>query len=1043
MFSKFFINRPIFASVISIIIVLAGLMSMKSLPVEEYPQLTPPQISVSATYTGANADVIANTVASVIEDQINGVENMIYMQSTSSSNGSMNLSVYFKVGSDPKQATIDVNNRVQAALSRLPSEVQQIGVIVRERSSSILGVSAFTNPNMTSTQISNYVTLNVSDEIKRVKGVGDVAVVGNRTYAMRIWIKPDLLSKYNLSISEVLNAIKVQNSQYATGKIGESPIDSDVPYVYTIKADGRFEKPDQFKEIILRAQNSGNLLKLKDVAEIEVGSQIYTSESFLNNQPMAPMLIFLQNGANAIETMKLIKEKLDELSKSYPDGMKHTISYDTTKFVEVSIHEVVKTFMEAMVLVMIVIYMFLKSFRATIIPMLAVPVSIIGTFAGFAAMGFSINLITLFALILAIGIVVDDAIIVIENVERIMHEDKNISVKDATIKAMQEVTTPVISIVLVLSAVFIPVSFMEGFVGVIQRQFALTLVVSICLSGLVALTLTPALCAVMLKREHNEPFWFVKKFNEFFDWSTGIFSAGVTKVLRHVIPSLAIVGVIVFAMVQLFKILPSSLVPSEDKGYAIGVTSLPAASTSHRTIAETQKLGEILMSNDNVSLLTTIAGYDMISGVLRENSAVAFIGLKDWDERKAKEDQIFSLIGPFNQMLASSRESLNFVMNLPPIMGLSITGGFDMFLQNKSGKTYAQIEQDAQKVVMAANARPELIRVRTTLDTSFPQYNIVVDEQKAMLLGVSKSDIFSTLAATIGENYVNDFSMFGKTYRVYVRAKNNFRNSADDIRNIFVKSSNGSMIPLNALVTLNRSTGADLVDRFNLFPAAKIMGEPAPGYTSGDALKAIEEVVSQTLSADEYSIAYSGTAYQEKEATGTGQTAFIFGMVFVFLILAAQYERWLIPLAVITAVPFAVFGALVATYARGLSNDIYFQIGLLLLIGLSAKNAILIVEFAMAQRESGKGIFEAAVSAAKLRFRPIVMTSIAFTLGILPMAISSGAGAASRHSLGTGLIGGMIAATTISIFFVPLFYYLLEKLNSKFKKQNDGSVANA
>lgn len=1040
MFSKFFITRPIFATVLSLIIVIAGFMSVDSLPVEEYPQLTPPQVTVNATYTGADAAAIAQTVASVLEDQINGVENMIYMQSTASAAGSMNLSVYFKVGSDPKQATIDVNNRVQAALARLPQEVQQYGVTVRERSSSILGVISFMSDDasMSDIELNNYVSLNIADELKRVPGVGDVRVIGDKDYAMRVWLKPDLLAKYNISIPEVLNAISIQNKQYAAGKIAQEPLSVKAPYVYSIKPEGRLASVEEFKNILLRANKQSAILRLSDVADVEVGAQSYDFSSFVSNKRSAPMLIFLQNGANALETMSGIKKRLKELASTYPSGMYDDVAYDTTTFVEVSIDEVVHTFIEAMVLVMIVIYMFLKSFRATIIPMLAVPVSIIGTFAGLYAMGFSINLITLFALVLAIGIVVDDAIIVIENVERIMEEEPDLSVKDATIKAMNEVTTPVISIVLVLSAVFIPVSFMDGFVGVIQRQFALTLTVSVALSGLVALTLTPALCAVFLKRGHNEPFWFVRKFNEFFDFSTNIFSAGVAKILRHVIPSLLIVAIIIGAMIELFKHVPSGLVPSEDKGYAMAITYLPPASNAWRTESEIKNITDKFLQNPNVDLVVSLAGYDLISSTLRSDAGVSFIKLKDWSERKLPNQNVQALLGPLNGALAGSKDSLSFVINVPTIMGLSLTGGFEAYLQNRSGKSYNEIEADVQKMLAAANARPELVRVRTTLETGYPRYDMSVDYAKARLLGVDKDAIFSTLAATFGSYYINDFNMLGKSYRVYAKAKSEFTDSPADLSRIFVKSSQDKQIPLSSLVSIKRSVGPDLVERFNLFPAAKIMGDPAPGYSSGDAIKAITEVVEQTLGNKEYTLGWAGSSYQEVESSGKGAIAFAFGIVFVFLILAAQYERWLIPLAVITAVPFAVFGSLVATWARGLSDDIYFQVGLLLLIGLSAKNAILIVEFAMNERENGKSIAEAAISAAKLRFRPIVMTSIAFGLGIVPLVISSGAGAASRHSLGTGVLGGMIAATTISIFFVPLFYYLLESLNEKVWNKKGG-----
>lgn len=1030
MFSKFFIDRPIFATVVSIIIVIAGAMAIKGLPIEEYPKLTPPQISVSATYTGADAQTIADSVASAIEDQINGVENMLYMQSTSSSSGSLSINVYFKIGTSAKQATIDVNNRVQAALSRLPQEVQNMGVTVRERSGSILEVIGFTSPKMNSIEMYNYVNLNIADEVKRVNGVGDTVLIGSKEYSMRIWLKPDLLAYYKLTPSDVIAQVKIQNSQYAAGKIGEQPSDGDNPYVYSVRTGGRLKNAAQFGDIIIKSSD-GATLKLKDVATVELGAASYANDVMLNGKDAVPLLIFMQNDANALATAQAVNAKLDELSKNFPEGFTHTIAYNPTEFIEVSIHEVVKTFIEAMILVIIVMYMFLKSFRATVIPMLAVPVSIIGTFGGLYAMGFSINLITLFALILAIGIVVDDAIIVIENVERILHEEKDITVKEATYKAMEEVQTPVISIVLVLSAVFIPVSFMEGFVGVIQRQFALTLVTSVCISGFVALTLTPALCGIMLKKQESKPFWFVQKFNDFFDWSTKIFTAGVAKVLRHVIISLFLIGVMGFATFELFKKVPSGLVPSEDKGALMVITSLPPSSNMLKTKEEVKTISNMVLSNPNVEFTMGFAGYDMLAGALRENSAISFIKLKDWSQRKTPDSQADALTGPFNGMLWGSKESMSFVVNVPPIMGLSMTGGFEMYLQNKSGKSYSQIEEDVKKVVAAASARPDLTSVRSTLETNYRQFKIDVDRQKAQMFGVSESEIFSAIGSTFGSYYVNDFNLFGKSYRVYARGEEGFRNNPEDLRKIYVRSSGGEMIPLNSVATLTRILGPDIVDRFNLFPAAKIQGDPKPGYTSGDAIKAIQEVVEQTLNMEEYSISWAGTAYQEVSSQGTGSTAFIFGMIFVFLILAAQYERWLIPLAVITAVPFAVFGSLLAVWARGLTNDIYFQIGLLLLIGLSAKNAILIVEFAMQERLAGKSVFDAAVNAARLRFRPIVMTSLAFTLGVFPMVISTGAGAASRHSLGTGVIGGMIAATTIAIFFIPMFYYLLEKLNNK------------
>ncbi|WP_096016192.1 efflux RND transporter permease subunit [Campylobacter lanienae] len=1031
MFSKFFINRPVFACVISIIIVLAGLIGLKNAAVEEYPQLTPPQIVVQATYSGADAQTIASAVAAPLEEAINGVDDMIYMQSTSSSAGTMSLNVFFEIGTNPQTASVNVNNRVSPILSKLPEEVRRVGVKVDERSSNILEVLAFYDPSkkMNDTELSNYVSINIADELKRVKGVGDAVVIGNKEYSMRIWIKPEMLKHYNITVNEVISAIQEQNSQYAAGKIGEQPTSTGNPYVYSIKPEGRLTQISEFENIIIRADLNGNIIRLKELANIELGSQSYSFAGRFNGGSMIPVLIFLQSGANALETAQAVQARVEELKDSFPGDMTYRVAYDTTEFVKVSIDEVIKTFIEAIILVVIVIYMFLGNLRATFIPLLTVPVSILGAFAGIYVMGFSVNLITLFALILAIGIVVDDAIIVIENVERILHEEPNLSVKDATIKAMDEIMAPVISIVLVLSAVFIPVAFMEGFVGVIQRQFALTLVVSVCISGLVALTLTPALCAIILRKKEKPPFWFVRKFNEFFDSSTRIFSAGVAKILRHVIISLISVGIIIFMMIELFKVIPSGLVPAEDKGSILSIINLPPASTLPRTLEDAAFIESLVSKNPNVKSVTTLTGYDMMAGSLRENAGMMFITLQPWSERPGKENSAAIMAGEFMKTLyGADRNSLAFVTTPPPIMGLSMTGGFELYAQNITGKDYNQIEADIQRVVEKANQSPVLTQVRTTLDTNFPLYNLTLDREKIKMMGISISNIFDTINSTIGQYYVNDFNILGKTYKVNIRAYESYRDSPEDLGLIHVRSASGDLVPLNSVVTLTRGLGPDNVDRFNGFPAAKIMGEPRLGYTSGDSIKEIERIMKEELG-NEYNIGWAGSAYQEVHSTGKGTQAFIFGLIFVFLILAAQYERWLMPLAVVTAVPFSVFGALAFTYFRGLSNDVYFEIGLLLLIGLAAKNAILIVEFAMQEHLLGKSIKDAAISASKMRFRPIVMTSLAFTLGVLPMALATGAGAASRHALGTGVIGGMIAASTIAIFFVPLFFYILESFN--------------
>ena len=1035
MFSKFFIERPVFASVVAIIISLAGAISLSSLPVEQYPTLTPPTVSVSATYTGADAQTISESVVIPIEDAINGVENMIYLESTSSASGQMRLTAYFDIGTDPNQATVDVNNRISSATAKLPEAVKKLGVTVRKSNSSILEAVAMysTDGSMNAVDIYNYITLNIIDDIKRVPGVGDAFAIGNRNYSMRVWLDPNLLNKYQITSKEVLSAIEEQNAQYATGKIGEEPVTQKSPYVYSITMQGRLKSSQEFGEVILRVNEDGSFLRLKDVADIELGSQQYVAQGRYDGNDAVPIIINLQSGANSVNTAKLVGEKLEELSKNFPAGLAYNVPYDTTTFVKASIYEVLKTFAEALILVIIVMYLFLKNFRSTLIPMIAVPVSLLGTFAGLYLLGFSVNLLTLFALVLAIGIVVDDAIIVVENVDRILHEDPNISVKDATIIAMEEVASPVVSIVLVLCAVFIPVSFISGFVGEIQKQFALTLAISVAISGFVALTLTPSLCALFLKRNNGEPFVFVKKFNDFFDWSTKIFSAGVAYILKRVVRFVMIFGIMLGGTYYLYQSVPSSLVPTEDQGIIMSIINLPAASSLHRTIDFIDKTAKNdILGQNGINSSMALIGFDLFTNSPKENAGAMFIQLDDWADRNVSS---FEIVQNLNIKHAFNPEAQTFFLDPPPIPGLSITGGFEMYAQNRSGKSYDEIQADVDKLVAAANQRAELTGVRTTLDTRYPQFKLEIDRDKLKYYKLNMQDVFATVSSTIGTYYVNDFSLLGKNFQVNVRAKGDFRNTQEALKNIYVKSSDGQMVALDSILTLKSSAGPDDVKRFNLFPAAQIQGSPAPGYSSGQAMAVMEELTKEFLG-EEYTLAWSGTSYQEATNSNTGSIAFVLGMIFVFLILAAQYERWLMPLAVITAVPFALFGSLLFIWLRDFYNDVYFQTGLLLLIGLSAKNAILIVEFAMEEHlKKGKSIFDASVEAAKLRFRPIVMTSLAFTLGILPLVISSGAGSAARHALGTGLIGGMIAASTLAIFFVPLFFYLLESFNAWLDKK--------
>ncbi|CAM3990926.1 efflux RND transporter permease subunit [Arcobacter cloacae] len=1036
MISSFFIKNPVFAGVLSIIIFLVGLISMFNLPIEQYPRVLPPQIIVSTAYSGASADTIAKTVAAPLEEKINGAKNMLYMNSLAEDSGRLSINVYFEVGTDPDQAKIDVNNRVQAALSSMPEQVQRQGVVVGERSPSILLFAMLQSPNKTydSIYLSNYALLNMVETLKRVDGVGDAVIFGAKDYSIRIWIDPLKLSKYSLATTDVITAIKEQNNQYAAGKVAAEPIANKQMYTYTIQTPSRFSNPNDFSNIIIKSNEDGSSLKLKDVASVELGASSYSVQTRLNNSPSLPIGVFLQSGANALSTAKAIKKALDEASKNFPEDMTYTIPYDSTDFITASIEEVVKTFIEALILVILIIYLFLQSWRATIIPLIAVPVSIIGAFAGMYALGFSINLLTLFGLVLAIGIVVDDAIIVIENVERHMDEGK--TPKEAAFIAMKEVTGALIAIILVLGAVFVPVAFMSGLSGEMYRQFAITIVISVLISGFVALTLTPSLCVAILKNKKHEAKGFFKWFNTMFDKATTGYSYIVKKTIRFSLISMLLFGGLIFVSWDMFKSMKTGLIPDEDQGTIFVFGFNPPGSSLSRTLELSEEINKIIQKDPNVKNIITLAGYDFTTSAERTHTVATIIKLHDWSQRPNPEQEAKALLAKFSKELMGTSEGFSFAVVPPPIMGMSVTGGFDMYVQDRTGGTIQDLGDAVNKILERAKTRPELMGVRTSLAANIPQFKMDVDIEKAKAKGVNINDIYSTINATFGSFYVNDFSLYGRTYKVNLQAIDEYRNNVEDMQHIFVRSKDGELLPLNSFVTIKKQVGADLVERFNLFQAAKVSGQPADGYSSGDALNAIEEVAKEVLP-EGYTISWVGTAYQEKQVSGSSAMAFIFGLIFLFLILCALYEKWLLPIAVVLAVPFAVFGAILATNLRGLDNNIYFQIGLLVLAGLAAKNAILIVEFALQKRKEGYNIIDSAIEAAKVRLRPIIMTSLAFTIGVLPLAISSGAGAASKHSIGTGVIGGMLTATFIAILFIPLFYVLISKLSGEKDKKEE------
>ena len=1029
--AKFFIFRPIFAIVTAIILTLAGVIAGLSLPIAQYPQITLPTIRVAGFYPGASAGVVEESVAQPIEEQVNGVEGMQYMASTAASDGSYALDVTFGLGVNADIASVQVQNRASQANARLPSEVLNAGVTTKKQSPDTLMYIALTSPQSTydALFLTNYAAVNVIEALKRVKGVGNVQLYGAE-FGMRLWLKPDRMAALGVSASDVYAAIKEQNVQAPAGQVGKLPAPKSQQFQYSVQVKGRLSEVADFSNVIVRARPDGSFIRVSDVARVELGAKDYTFDSRFNGRPAAAFSINLTPDASAIETAGLIDKRLKDLAKSFPAGMNYEVVLDNTIFVKASLEEVVHTFFEALLLVLIVVFLFLQSWRATLIPMLAVPVSLVGTFAVFTLVGFTINTLTLFGMVLAIGIVVDDAIVVVEAVEH--HMEHGLSAQAATIKAMEEVSGPVVAIALILMAVFVPVAFLGGIAGVMYKQFAITVAVSTGLSAFVALSLTPALCALLLKPKSKDRSGLVARFfdafNRQFAWLTERYGAGVTTLIRRATMTVITLGVLIGTAVWLMNAVPGGFVPPEDQGYFIGAVTLPEGASMNRTLETTAAVDNFLATTPGIERRLVINGYNILTGAVQSNSALFVAVLKPWAERKSVELGLRSIIMGTYKNARTVPQAVTLAFNPPPIPGLGSTGGFSFKLQDRGGGTPQALAKVADDLIAAAKKRPEIGQIYSKFNPNTPAFRLELDREKAKKLGVAINDVTFALQTFLGGVDINDFTRFGRTFKVTMQAEPEFRSDIQGVSLFHVRSSAGEMVPLSTLVKAVPIGAPIVTQRYNLFRTADIGGDSAPGYSSGQTIKAMEEVAAATLPAG-FGYEWSGISLQEKQSAGQAPVVFGLAIVFVFLFLAALYESWSVPFAVLFAIPVGVLGAMAGLKLTGLTNSVYAQIGLILLIGLAAKNAILIVEFAKMERDKGKGAIEAALTAAKLRLRPIIMTSLAFILGVVPLVISRGAGAGARVSMGITVFCGMLLATLLGIFFVPVLFVVVDRLS--------------